>query len=181
MEYPWEFLKDNLIFKKMRNKLNLVQRKYLSEIRRMVVSHTTKKNPNYHLAEELEKIGFLKLIKSDSPLIRTILTNTGKEYIKTIEELIEKKVIGEEDYQMTDGNYTERYETFVRIRKDRPYNVDDTKYLIYESDKIKGKRLSIVDLNTGEISEEISESDKIKGKRVSIVDINTGEISEEMK
>ncbi len=155
MEYPWEFLKDNLIFKKMHHKLNPAQGKYLSEIRNMVVSHTTKENPNYHLAEELEKIGFLKLIKSDSPLIRTVLTNTGKEHIKTREELIEKKVIGKEDSQMADGNYTDRYETFVKIRKDRPYNVDDTKYIISESDKIKGKRVSIVDINTGEISEEM--------------------------
>ena len=140
----------------MRNKLNPLQEKYLSEIKSMVVLHTTKENPNYHLAEELEKIGFLKLIKSDSPLIRTVLTKIGKKHIKkTRKELIEKKVIGEEDSQMANGDWTERYENFVRIRKDRPYNVNDSKYLIYESDKIKGKRLSIVDLNTGKISEEI--------------------------
>ena len=138
----------------MRQKLNPFQEKYLSEIESMVVSHTTKENPNYHLAEELEKIGFLKLIKSDSPLIRTVLTNTGKEYIKIREGLIKRKLISEEDYQMAEG-WTERYETFVQIRKVRPYNVTDSKYIISESDKIKGTRISIVDKDTGEIIEEI--------------------------
>ncbi|MBA7686965.1 hypothetical protein ES703_95425 [subsurface metagenome] len=138
----------------MRQKINPVQGKYLSEIGSMLVSHTNKENPNYHLAEELEKIGFLKLIKSDSPLFRTVLTNTGKEYIKTREELIEKKVIGEEDHQMAEG-WTERYDTFGKIRKIRPYNVTDSKYIIWESDKIKGRRESIIDINTGEIIEEI--------------------------
>jgi len=139
----------------MRKKINPAQGKYLSEIGSMVVSHTNKENPNYHLAEELEKIGFLKLIKPDSPLFRTVLTNTGKEYIKTREKLIEKKFIGEEDHQMADGNWIERYETFVQIRKVRPYNVTDSEYIISESDKIKGTRISIIDINTGEIIEEI--------------------------
>ena len=138
----------------MRQKLNPFQEKYLSEIESMVVSHTTKENPNYHLAEELEKIGFLKLIKSDSPLIRTVLTNTGKEHIKIREGLIKRKLISEEDYQMAEG-WTERYETFDKIRKVRPYNVTDSKYIISESDKIKGRRESIIDINTGEIIEEI--------------------------
>ena len=138
----------------MRQKLNPFQEKYLSEIESMIVSHTTKENPNYHLAEELEKIGFLKLIKSDSPLIRTVLTNTGKEYIKIREGLIKRKLISEEDYQMAEG-WTERYETFVQIRKVRPYNVTDSKYIISESDKIKGTRISIVDKDTGLIIEEI--------------------------
>jgi len=137
----------------MRQKINPAQGKYLSEIESMVVSHTTKENPNYHLAEELEKIGFLKLIKSDSPLIRTVLTDIGKEYIKTREELLEKKLMRKEDYQMTDG-WTDRYETLVMIRKVRPYNVDDSKYIISESDKIKGTRITIVDKNTGAIIKE---------------------------
>ena len=138
----------------MRQKINPVQGKYLSEIGSMLVSHTTKENPNYHLAEELEKIGFLKLIKSDSPLIRTVLTNTGKEHIKIREGLIKRKLISEEDYQMAEG-WTERYETFVQIKKVRPYNVTDSKYIISESDKIKGTRISIVDKDTGLIIEEI--------------------------
>jgi hypothetical protein len=138
----------------MTQKLNPVQEKYLSEIWNMAIAHTTKENPNYEIVEELKKIGFLKLIKTDSPLIGIVLTNTGKEYIKTREELLERKLRGKEDYQMTDG-WTDRYETLVMIRKVRPYNVDDSKYIISESDKIKGKRASIVDINTGKINEEI--------------------------
>ena len=136
----------------MRQKINPAQGKYLSEIRNMVVSHTTKENPNYHLAEELEKIGFLKLIKSDSPLIRTVLTNTGKEYIKTREELLEKKFIGKKDCQMNDGDWTERYETLVKIKPD---NLIESRCIIYESDRIKGTRDTIVDKNTGLIIKEV--------------------------
>lgn len=138
----------------MKQKLNLAQEKYLSEIENMVVSPITKGNPRYHIAEELKKRGFLTLTKTDSPLIGIVLTDIGKEYIKTREELLERKLRGKEDYQMTDG-WTDRYETLVMIRKVRPYNVDDSKYIISESDKIKGKRASIVDINTGEINEEI--------------------------
>ena len=137
----------------MRNKLNPLQEKYLSEIWSMVIAHTTKENPNYHLAEELKKIGFLKLIKTDNQLIGIVLTDIGKEYIKTKEELLERKLRGKEDYQMTDG-WTDRYDTFGKIRKIRPYNITDSKYIICESDKIKGRRDSIVDINTGEIIEE---------------------------
>ena len=139
----------------MEQKLNPVQEKYLSGIWNMAIAHTTKENPNYEIAEELKKIGFLKLIKTDSPLIGIVLTNTGKEYIKTREELLERKLRGKEDCKMADGNYTERYETWVKTRKIRPYNVTDSKYIICESDKIKGRRDSIVDINTGEIIEEI--------------------------
>ena len=73
---------------------------------------------------------------------------------KTREGLIKRKLISEEDYQMAEG-WTERYETFDKIRKVRPYNVTDSKYIISESDKIKGRRESIIDINTGEIIEEI--------------------------
>ena len=66
----------------MYHKLNSVQEKYLSEIGNMIVSHTTKENPNYQIAKKLEGIGFLKLIESDSPLIRTVLTDIGKKHIK---------------------------------------------------------------------------------------------------
>jgi hypothetical protein len=135
----------------MHHKLNPLQGKYLSEIGSMLVSHTTKENSNYHLAEELEKIGFLKLIESDSPLIRTVLTDTGKEHIKTRKELIEKKLIGEEDCQMNDGNYTDRYETLNWIKKDR---LIEGKCTIYESDKIKGTRITIVDKDAGAIIRE---------------------------
>ena len=137
----------------MGQKINPAQGKYLSEIESMVVSHTTKENPNYHLAEELEKIGFLKLIKSDSPLIRTVLTNTGKEYIKIREGLIEKKLIGEEDYQMTNGKWTERYEILVRIM--RPGNLIKSRCIIYEADRIKRTRATIIDKNTGLIINEV--------------------------
>ncbi len=135
----------------MRQKIDPAQEKYLSEIESMVVSHTTKENPNYHLAEELEKIGFLKLIKSDSPLIRTVLTDIGKEHIKTREGLIKKKLISEEDYQMADGKWTERYETSLGIEPD---NLIESRCMIYESDRIKGTRRTIVDKNTGLIIKE---------------------------
>jgi len=137
----------------MRQKINPLQQKYLSEIESMVVSHTTKENPNYHIAEELEKIGFLKLIKSDSPLIRTVLTDIGKEHIKRRDELIEKKLIGEEDYQMINGKWTERYETLVRIM--RPGNLIKSRRIIYEADRIKRTRATIIDKNTGLIINEV--------------------------
>jgi len=66
-------------------RLTPVQEKYLFEIKRMMVSHTTKENSHYHIAKELEKMGLLKLIESGSPLIRTILTNAGKDCIKKYE------------------------------------------------------------------------------------------------
>jgi len=68
------------------------------------------------------------------------------------EELLEKKVIGKEDYQMTDGNWTERYETLIWIKPD---NLIESRCIIYESDRIKGTRDTIVDKNTGLIIKEI--------------------------
>jgi len=135
----------------MHHKLNPDQEKYLSEIWNMVIAHTTKKNPNYEIAEELKKIGFLKLIKTDSPLIGIVLTDIGKEYIKTREELLERKLKGKEDYQMTDGNYPDRYETLLGIRLD-----DEIRgtYTIYELDKIKLARITTVDKDTGLIIKE---------------------------
>jgi len=59
--------------------------------------------------------------------------------------------IGGKDYQMTDGKWTKRYETLVWIRLD---NLIEDKCIIYESDKIKGTRTTIVNKNTGEIIRE---------------------------
>ena len=70
---------------------------------------------------------------------------------KTREELIERKIIGEKDYQLPSGSWTERYETLVRVRQD---NLIKNKYTIYESDGIKGIRITIVDKATGAIIRE---------------------------
>lgn len=66
-----------------------------------------------------------------------------------IEKILTEK--GEEDYQMTDGNWTDRYEILDEIRRD---NLIEGKYTIYESDKRKGTRITIVDKDTGAIIRE---------------------------
>ncbi len=109
-------------------KLTLIQEKYLSEIESMIISHTTKENPNYKIAKKLEKMGFLELIESESPLIRTVLTDAGKEYM------------------------SDRYETLYSIRQHR---LIESQYVIYEKDKIKGIRITRIDINTGEIIREL--------------------------
>lgn len=75
---------------------------------------------------------------------------------KTREEFSERELwpfrdcIGEEDSLITNG-WTDRYKTLVKIRKD---NLIEGKYTIYESDKIKGTRITIVDKDTGAIIRE---------------------------
>ena len=61
---------------------SIKEREYLFEINNFVVAHTSEDNPNYSLAQELEEEGLLELIKTDGPLIRTVITDVGKKYIK---------------------------------------------------------------------------------------------------
>ena len=58
--------------------------------------------------------------------------------------------IGGEDYLITNG-WTDRYETPLGIKPD---NLIEGKCTIYESDKIKGTRITIVDKGTGAIIRE---------------------------
>jgi len=60
--------------------------------------------------------------------------------------------IGSADYKMKDGSWTDRYETLNFVRQDE---LIKSKYTIYESDKIKGTRISIVDSLTKTIIGEI--------------------------
>lgn len=108
----------------MNYKLTPPQEKYLSEIENMVVSPITKGNPRYPIAKELEKMGLLKLTKSNSPLIGIVLTDSGKECL------------------------ADRYEIWDYTRPDE---LIKGAYTISESDEKKGSRLTIVDKDTGEI------------------------------
>jgi hypothetical protein len=71
------------------------------------------------------------------------------ESYKTRKELLEKKLMGEKDYQMIDNNWSDRYEFLYRISQDGLINI------IYELDRIKGTRITILYKNTGKIVEEI--------------------------
>ena len=130
----------------MINKLNPLQEEYLFEIGDMIAAHTTKENPDYQIAEELEKMGFLKLIESDiPPLIGTVLTDIGKKYVRN------KKFMGEEDYQMSNGDWTERYGILEKVVEN---NLIKGKHTIYEEDETKGVRTAIIDKETGPITRE---------------------------
>ena len=75
---------------------------------------------------------------------------------KTREKLVERKLwpfrdcIGEEDYPIT-NSWTDRYETSFGIEPD---NLIESRCIIYESDRKKGTRTTIVDKNTGLIIKE---------------------------
>lgn len=62
--------------------MEIKKRTYLLEINSLAVAHISEENPNYSLAQKLEKEGFIKLIESRGPLIRTVLTEAGKRYIE---------------------------------------------------------------------------------------------------
>ncbi len=80
------------------------------------------------------------------------INKTREELIeRKLEKLIERKPIGKEDYQMANGDYTDRYETLFEIKEDDPF---EYKYTIYELDKIKGTRITIIDKDTRKIIKE---------------------------
>ncbi len=63
--------------------------------------------------------------------------------------MLEKKLIGEKDHPMIDNSWSDRYEFLYKIRQDDLINT------IYELDRIKGIRITLVYKNTGTIIEEI--------------------------
>jgi len=70
------------------------------------------------------------------------------------EELIKmtsQRIIGYGEDIMENGEYTQRYEELINVRPD---NLIRSKYTIYEQDKIKGTRITIVDSISGAIVRE---------------------------
>ena len=62
-----------------------------------------------------------------------------------------QRIIGYGEDIMENGEYTQRYEELINVRPD---NLIRSKYTIYEQDKIKGTRITIVDSISGAIVRE---------------------------
>jgi len=70
---------------------------------------------------------------------------------KTEGKSITKRIITKKDYQMGDGEYTDRYKKFIKIRIIDPVR---GLYQINEEDKKKGWRFTIID-SKGNIEDEV--------------------------
>ena len=64
--------------------LTQAQGRYLLEIKGFLVCHTSRDNPNYNIAEQLEKLKLITIVGS-GPLRRTALTELGESYVRELQ------------------------------------------------------------------------------------------------
>ena len=64
---------------------------------------------------------------------------------------LQQKLMGKEDWPMSVGWWTDRYETLIDVKQ---HLLFEDQYKIHEKDCIKGERITIIDKNTGAIIRE---------------------------